>query len=193
MLGNWEIHEGQWWRERLEQWLDEPRRGWPLDAWIIQRDVLDAAEYAETWLRDAGVVPERDRDAFDAAYEAYLSDFDARGVEGVGFGIITLRRAEGGAHDAPARGARGSNLPVPLGPHIARVDRRPRLVGGSQRRRGACRALDVVAGDVTRETYGQADAAGPGAHPDAPRWGLRAVLSRRTPRSRALWARATAS
>ena len=108
MLGNWEIHKGQSWSRAPRGVARRCRRaGWPLDAWIIQRDVLDAAEYAETWLRDAGVIPERGRDAFDAAYEAYLSDFDARGVEGVGFGIITLRRAEGGAHDAQARGARG--------------------------------------------------------------------------------------
>ncbi len=82
-----------WW-SRIEGCLDDAAV--PLDAWIIQRDLLDAAEYAETWLRDAGVVPERDRAAFEAAYEAYLKDFAARGVEAVGFGIVTLRRPADG-------------------------------------------------------------------------------------------------
>jgi methylase of polypeptide subunit release factors len=154
MLGNWEIHQGQSWVERLEGWLDDAAAaGWPLDAWIVQRDVLDAAEYAETWLRDAGVIPERGRDAFDAAYEAYLSDFDARGVEGVGFGIITLRRATGAPTLRRLEEHEGE-LPVPLGPHIAEsMAAHDWLVS-----RDDAELLEeryIVAGDVTRETYGR--------------------------------------
>lgn len=154
MLGNWEIRAGQSWTERLGGWLDDAARaGWPLDAWVVQRDVLDAAEYAETWLRDAGVVPERGRAAFESAYEAYLSDFDARGVEAVGFGIITLRRAEGTPTLRRLEGHEGE-LSVPLGPHIA----------GSLAAHDWLTLRDddavlaerwVVAPDVTRETYGR--------------------------------------
>lgn len=154
MLGNWEIRAGQSWTERLGGWLDEAERaGWPLDAWIIQRDVLDAAEYAETWLRDAGVIPERGRDAFDAAYEAYLTDFDARGVEGVGFGIITLRRAVGRPTLRRLEEHEGE-LAVPLGPHVAASLAAHDWLAG----RDDAALLDVrytVAGDVTRETYGR--------------------------------------
>ena len=41
------------WRERVGQWLD----GTGLDAWVIQRDVQDPAQYAETWARDGGHQP----------------------------------------------------------------------------------------------------------------------------------------
>lgn len=154
MLGNWEIRKGQSWTERLEGWLDDAAvLGWPLDAWIVQRDVLDAAEYAETWLRDAGAIPERGREAFDAAYEAYLSDFDERGVEGIGFGIVTLRRSVGAPTLRRLEEHQGE-LPLPLGPHlVASLAAHDWLAS-----REDAELLDesyVVAGDVTRETYGR--------------------------------------
>jgi len=154
MLGNWEIRKGQSWKERLEGWLDDAGdAGWPLDAWIIQRDVLDAAEYAETWLRDAGAIPERGRDAFDAAYEAYLNDFDARGIEGIGFGIVTLRRPVGAPTLRRLEEHEGE-LPVPLGPHLAdSLAAHDWLTSRSDA--SLLEERYVVAGDVTRETYGR--------------------------------------
>lgn len=154
MLGNWEIRRGQSWTERLEGWLDDAAEaGWPLDAWIIQRDVLDAAEYAETWLRDAGVTPERGRKAFDASYVAYLSDFDRRGVEGIGFGIVTLRLSEGTPTLRRLEEHEGE-LATPLGPHIAASLTAHDWLAS----RDDAQLLEeryVVAGDVTRETYGR--------------------------------------
>ncbi len=154
MLGNWEIRRGQSWTERLEGWLDDAAEaGWGLDAWIIQRDVLDAAEYAETWLRDAGVIPERGREAFEAAYKAYLSDFDARGVEGIGFGIVTLRRSVGTPTLRRLEEYEGE-LPVPLGPHLAdSLAAHDWLASRSDAELLQERYL--VASDVTRETYGR--------------------------------------
>lgn len=152
MLGNWEIHEGQDWRTRIEQWLDDAPV--PLDAWIIQRDRLDAAEYAETWLRDAGVVPERDRASFEAAYEAYLTDFAHRGVDAVGFGIVTLRRPTGGKVTMRRLEEHEGPMVQPLGPHIAQVlEAHDWLVGRADEDVLAQRW--VVAPDVTRETYGR--------------------------------------
>jgi len=161
MLGNWEIRRGDGWTHRLEDWLEaSAAAGFPLDAWIIQRDVLDAAAYAETWLRDAGITPERDSALHDQAYAAYLDDFDARGVEAVGFGIITLRRATGvptlrrlEEHEGP--------LPIPLGPHLAAsISAHDWLEA-----RGDAQVLAerwVVAPDVTQESYAR-----PGAeHPE---------------------------
>ena len=154
LLGNWEVRKGQAWTERLEGWLDDAASaGWPLDAWIIQRDMLDAAEYAETWLRDAGVIPERGRDAFDAAYEAYLRDFDARSIEGIGFGIVTLRRSLGAPTLRRLEEYEGE-LTVPLGPHLAESLAAHDWLAA----RSDAELLEqryVVAGDVTRETYGR--------------------------------------
>ena len=86
LLGNWEQHAGQGWVERVAGWLPPG-----LDAWVVQREVQDPAEYAETWARDGGHRP--GTAAHTALLDAWLGDFAARGVEGVGFGVITLRRA----------------------------------------------------------------------------------------------------
>jgi hypothetical protein len=58
--------------------------------WIAQREVTDVAQYATTWLRDAG-----DDDAPDYAsrYDAWLSAFEAEGAEAVGMGWVVLRRS----------------------------------------------------------------------------------------------------
>ncbi|ABS01976.1 DUF7059 domain-containing protein [Kineococcus radiotolerans] len=85
LLGNWELHEGQSWSQRVESWLE----GTGLDAWVVQREVADPALYAETWIRDGGQKP---GPRFDELYAAWLDDFAARGVTGVGFGVVTLRR-----------------------------------------------------------------------------------------------------
>ncbi len=154
MLGNWEIRTGEGWRDRIEGWLDDAAAaGWPLDAWVIQRDVLDAAEYAETWLRDGGMIPERGKEAFEAAYEAYLTDFDARGIEGIGFGLVTVRLASGAPTLRRLEEHEGE-LPVPLGPHLAASLAAHDWLAA----RDDAAVLDAryeVAGDVTRETYGR--------------------------------------
>lgn len=161
MLGNWEIRRGEDWRARVESWLDAgAAKHGALDAWVVQRDVLDAAEYAETWLRDAGVTPERDRAGFEAAYAAYLDDFDARGVEAIGFGFITLRRPVAGVtmrrleeHEGP--------LPTPMGPHLLAAMNAWQWLE-SQGDDAVLAERWVVAGDVTQESYAR-----PGAeHPE---------------------------
>lgn len=165
LLGNWEIPAGVAWSDRLEQWLEGGAAN--LDAWIIQRDVLDPAQYAEIWLRDAGVTPERDRAAFEAAYEHYLADFDSRGVEGIGFGIITLRKPAdaSAALSLPTSRLRRLEehegaLPSPLGPHLA----------ASLAAHDWCSSRDddallashyVVASDVTTESYARPGASDP--------------------------------
>ncbi|NLF04939.1 MAG: methyltransferase, partial [Actinomycetales bacterium] len=88
LLGNWEIREGQDWREAVDPWLEASG----LDGWVVQRELLDPAEYAETWLRDGGTTPERDPEAWAHRYGAWLDDFAARDVTAIGFGFLTLRR-----------------------------------------------------------------------------------------------------
>lgn len=86
LIGNWEIPAGAEWTARPRDWL----AGTGLDAWIIQRDVQDPAEYASTWARDGGHVP--GSFVFEELYTAWLDDFAARGVQEVGFGIMTLQK-----------------------------------------------------------------------------------------------------
>jgi len=85
-LGNWEIRRGAEWRDRWREWLT----GTGLDAWVIQRDVQDPAEYAELWARDAG--SRQGVAGFETMYAAWLADFADRDVEAIGFGVVTLQR-----------------------------------------------------------------------------------------------------
>ncbi|WP_299045874.1 methyltransferase [uncultured Actinomyces sp.] len=107
MLGNWEHHAGQDWRERVSTWLPQD-----VDAWVVQRDLQDPVQYATTWLRDGGMTPERDLTGFEAALGAWVEDFEARGVKGVGLGYLVLHRpAPPGRAGAPGAAA----APVPPG------------------------------------------------------------------------------
>lgn len=80
---------GPSWRNAIAAWIPEG-----LDAWVIQREVQDPVEYATMWLRDGGLTPERDAAGFDAALGAWIGDFEARGVEGIGFGYLIVHRPE---------------------------------------------------------------------------------------------------
>ncbi len=85
-LANWQHVEGEEWTDRLRSWVP---RG--CDAWIVQREVQDVTQYAELWLRDAGD-HRADPAEYQARYDAWLDEFEARKVKAVGFGWITLRR-----------------------------------------------------------------------------------------------------
>ncbi|AZQ36440.1 class I SAM-dependent methyltransferase [Streptomyces cyaneochromogenes] len=86
-LANWQHVEGEDWQDRLRSWVP---RG--CDAWIVQREVQDVTQYAELWLRDAGD-HRGDAAEYQARYDAWLDEFEARKVKAVGFGWITLRKA----------------------------------------------------------------------------------------------------
>jgi methylase of polypeptide subunit release factors len=85
-LANWQHVEGEDWQDRLRSWVP---RG--CDAWIVQREAQDVTQYAELWLRDAGD-HQGDPAEYQARYDAWLDEFEARKVNAVGFGWITLRR-----------------------------------------------------------------------------------------------------
>lgn len=84
ILANWVHEQGVDWRERVAPWV----RATGCDAWVVQREVQDPAEYAELWLRDAG---DQGTPQYIARYQAYLDYFEANRIEAVGFGWITLR------------------------------------------------------------------------------------------------------
>ncbi|MEV0180607.1 class I SAM-dependent methyltransferase [Streptomyces sp. NPDC050625] len=85
-LANWQHVEGEDWQDRIRSWVP---RG--CDAWVVQREVQDVTQYAELWLRDAGD-HRGDPAEYQARYDAWLDEFEARKVKAVGFGWITLRR-----------------------------------------------------------------------------------------------------
>jgi methylase of polypeptide subunit release factors len=82
-LANWLHVAGEDWHDRVAAWV----AGTGCDAWIVQREVSDPVEYVNLWLRDAS-------EPFDPARaEAWLDWFDAAKAEGVGYGVVTLRRS----------------------------------------------------------------------------------------------------
>ena len=150
MLGNWEHHRGQDWREHVRAWLPDD-----LDAWVIQRERQDPVEYAAMWLRDGGAAPERDETAFNARLGAWIDDFAARGVEAVGMGYLVLHRPA--LDDRRRRPWRvleevSATPSGPLGGHVTQVLAvRSRLAGMSDDDVAALHP--VVAPDVTQERH----------------------------------------
>jgi methylase of polypeptide subunit release factors len=152
MLGNWEVPAGAEWHERPRSWV---RPG--TDAWFIQREQVAPEQYAETWLQDAS--EGRDREHYRDAYAAYLSDFESRNVEGIGFGMVWLRRPLPGGEPTVSR-FEEITYPIeqPIGPHLgAAVERCDWL---------AANTLEdthlLVAEDVTEERHQRPGAEHPG-------------------------------
>ena len=147
MLGNWEHYGADSWRDAVSAWIPEG-----LDAWVIEREVQDPVEYATMWLRDGGLTPERHAETFDAALGAWIGDFEARGVEGIGFGYLIVHRPE--SPRGPWRlleevSTSGQGV---LGPHVAEVLRTRELLSGLDD--DAVAALrPVLAPDVTEERH----------------------------------------
>jgi methylase of polypeptide subunit release factors len=87
LLASWLHVDGEDWADRVARWLPAGT-----DAWFVQRDVADPGLYVGTWLRDAGIDPRSPEGRAKAG--AWLDWFDEQKVQGVGFGFVTLRRAE---------------------------------------------------------------------------------------------------
>ncbi|RLV57631.1 methyltransferase domain-containing protein [Aeromicrobium phragmitis] len=87
ILAAWVHREGEPWQERLASWI-EPTG---LDAWVVQREAADLASYAEMWLADAGL---RGAPDYPERYDHWLSWFADQRIEAMGFGWISLRKAE---------------------------------------------------------------------------------------------------
>ncbi len=111
-LGNWEVAGDADWRDRVRGWVE----GTGLDAWVVQRDVQDPAEYAETWARDGG--HHSATVEFSTMYAAWLDDFASRDVTAVGFGVVTLQRPLGDRAPFVHLDEVGGPVASPMGPHI---------------------------------------------------------------------------
>ncbi len=83
-LANWAATRGQDWRDHLASWF----AGADCDTWVIRRERQPADEYAALWI-------ETDRD--DAAeyarrFDEWMRWYDARGIEAIDYGLVTMRR-----------------------------------------------------------------------------------------------------
>ena len=156
VLANWVHVEGEPWQDRVTAWL--PREGAPerCDAWVVQREVADPAQYVELWLRDAG--HDRSPD-YTRRYDAWVGWFEQQRVTGVGFGWVTLRRTD---RDVPT--VRVEEWPYeveqPLGPEVDAWLRRTDLLAGLDDDALLAGHWRVRA-DVRQETVGAPGAADP--------------------------------
>ena len=145
LLGNWEYRGDVDAFDRVGKWLD----GTACDAWVIEREVQDAALYAETWIRDGGTRPGVD---FERLTGAWLDDFERRGVTSVGFGYITLRRPVVGVPTLRRLERLGGPTVDGLGEHVGET-----LAAhdwqGSLDDAALVRAMLRVAPDVTEERH----------------------------------------
>ena len=107
MLANWEIpadrNPDTQWSWRVDSWLD----GLPVDAWVVQRDVLDPARYVDMWIRDSGGQLMARAD-YERAFTSWLADFRRAGTGAIGMGFVALRRLD--EADAASGGKRAYDL-----------------------------------------------------------------------------------
>ncbi|WP_243697038.1 DUF7059 domain-containing protein [Labedella endophytica] len=147
MLGNWEYTRASDGLSRVGRWVE----GLGLDAWVVEREHLDPAFYAETWIRDGGTRP--GTPDFDRLSNAWLDDFAERGVTGVGFGFVTLHRpVDDRIPVVRLERVTGSLETAGLGTHVARVVAAVDGVAALTDDELASLAL-VVASDVTIEHH----------------------------------------
>ncbi len=153
LLGNWEHREGEDWRDRVAGWVAGA------DLWVVQRDLLDPAQYVELWLRDGGLTTSADRAAYERTYAAWLADFHRRGVTGIGFGYVVLRRPLTPREPWVRLEELAGPVADPLGDHIAAVLDAVEWLASTDDA-ALARARLAVAPDVTIEHHfrpGEAD------------------------------------
>ena len=155
LLANWVHLSAQPWQDRVTGWLV----GSGCDAWVVQREVLDPAEYVELWLRDAGL---HGSPRYADRYHTWLSWFEEQQVSGVGFGWVSLRRHQDGGHRDPV--VRVEDWPYeieqPLWAEVAGWSRRVDFdssVGNTE----LLASRLVVRSDVRQETVGAPGAEDP--------------------------------
>jgi len=154
LLANWEVPEGSGWKDVVGTWFE--RSG--LDAWVVQRDTQDPAEYAELWSGDGGL--RSGAAGFEQMYAAWLRDFAARGVAEIGFGVITVQlpttRRRPWLDLVEATG----QVQSPMGPTID-AGLRARTWLAEEGEQGLLDAHLTTAPDVTEERHGRPGAEDP--------------------------------
>ena len=157
VLANWAHRRGEPWQDRLVGWLE----GAGCDAWVVQREAADLAEYVELWLKDAGV---HGTDDYARRYDTWLSWFADQEIEAVGFGWINLRRVDAGGRAGREPVLRMEEWPFeveqPLGAEVEAWARRTDTAAGLTDEQLLATRF-VVRPDVRQETYGAPGAEDP--------------------------------
>ena len=154
LLANWEVPTGANWQDVVRAWI-EPTG---LDAWVIQRETQDPAQYAELWARDGGAAP--GTVGYENLYAAWLSDFASREVDHIGFGIVTLQKPSSSRTPFIDLVAVDGVIASPMGPTIdAGLAARTWLASATDD--DVLAVAWQVAPDVTEERFGRPGADDP--------------------------------
>ncbi len=151
VLANW-VHpvDGSW-TERLAGWVKDT----DCDLHVIERELLDPAEYVELWLADAGLTADS---RYRSASRAWLDHLAALGIDSIGMGWIMMVRAgrevpEITVEEWPHR------VMQPVGLEFAAWPARSRWASADEDALLATRF--AVASDVVAQTHGRPGATDP--------------------------------
>ncbi len=159
LLANWAHVEGEDWRDRVRGWVSAADV--EIDAWIVQRELLDPAAYVELWLKDAGVHGGPD---YAERYRSWLAWFEAEHITGVGMGWIALHRPSDPAAGRASVRVEELDGPVtqPLGDAVGRwVDAADWLRAHGDTDDALRTAYLVAADDVIAEQWSRPGATDP--------------------------------
>ncbi|MCL8253029.1 methyltransferase [Aeromicrobium fastidiosum] len=151
ILANWAHHDDLDWHDDLGRWLD----GRPLDAWILQRELVDPAAYVEMWLADAGLATAPD---YTQRYDAWLDWFASERIEAIGFGWLSLRKTS--ATPVHRLEEWAGEIAQPVGPGVAAWGRRVDALRGADDAQLLDRRFRQAI-DLVEETRGAAGADDP--------------------------------
>jgi hypothetical protein len=86
--GNWAHIRGEDWQARLAGWVE----GSGCDVWILRLRAQAPDDYATGWIEsDTTTDPSQKA----ATFSRWMADYEAQGIEAIGLGLFTLRRASG--------------------------------------------------------------------------------------------------
>ena len=156
VLANWVHVDGEPWQDRVQSWL-APVDGRVCDAWVVQREVADPAQYVELWLRDAGL--DRSPD-YTQRYDAWAGWFADHRITGIGFGWVNLRRTDRQRGEVVLE-EWPYEIEQPLGAEVESVFRRTDLLARMTDAEVLATAWRTRA-DVRQETVGEPGAEDPG-------------------------------
>ncbi|MBD8606972.1 methyltransferase [Aeromicrobium sp. CFBP 8757] len=151
ILANWAHHDDLDWHDDLGRWL----AGRPLDAWILQRELVDPAAYVEMWLADAGLATAPD---YTQRYDAWLDWFASERIEAIGFGWLSLRKTS--ATPVHRLEEWTGEIAQPVGPGVAAWGRRVDALRGADDAQLLDRRFRQAI-DLVEETRGAAGADDP--------------------------------
>lgn len=101
MICNWVENRSEEWTETLRSWFE----GTGCDVWVMRSHKGDAETYATVWIRGTEL---RNTADFAAEFDRWVTYYEEQGIEGMGMGVIAMRRREGAsnwfmAEDGPDR------------------------------------------------------------------------------------------